>query len=335
MPDQEGDLTNRRTLIAAALLPSSAGADTVRAYTRQAASTEVEPSDVEALDLAVHRIGANYSATPPKDLWPIVAAHRNHAFLLLNRRHTLREGRELARHAGMLSVILAWTAHDLGQRELLDALCDDAWEQGHQAGAYEVAAWAEDVRATDALYSGRPLDALTAATRGLAVAPRNGNAVIRLAAQVARAYARLGDTDSYVQAAARANSYRERLPLLASGLFAVDSVRITSYEASSWGWLGNHDKARTAATEAIEHYASAPCQAPTRLAIARLDLAFAHAELGAPDAAIAVARQSLVGNPPVRSVHNRVDQLTRHLMRRYPALPLISEFNEETAVLTS
>ena len=339
-PDEEGDPTNRRTavsLIGAALLPHAASADTVRAYTRHATSSELVPGDAEDLEYAVHRIGAGYSAASPQELWPVVASYRQRAFSLLTRRHTLREGRELANHAGMLSVILAWIAHDLGERDLVNVLCADAWEQGRQADALEVGAWAEDVRATDALYNGRPLDALASATPGLAVAPRNSNAAIRLAAQTARAQARLGDRSAYAQAAALANHYREKLPLHASGLFAVDSVRLTSYEASSWGWLGDHTQARTAAAQAIEHYMAmpAPYQAPTRLAIARLDLASAHAELGEPDAAIAAARQALVGKRPVQSIHNRLKQLERKLKTRYPTLPITQAFSEEAKTLTT
>lgn len=340
-PDQAGDPTKRRTavsLVAAALTSSLSSIDTARAYTQHATATDLAPGDVERLDLAVHRIGTTYSARSPRELWPIVAAHRYEAFTLLHtRRHTQREGRHLAHHSGMLSVLLAWITHDLGRKDLVDAYCDDAWEQGQQAGAPQVGAWAEDVRATEALYGGRPLDALAAATRGLAVAPRGGNAAIRLAAQQVRAYAKLGDRQGFTDAAQHLTRDRDSLPLASSGLFAVDNVRLISYEASSWGWLGEHAKARAAATEAITHYSamSSPYRAPTRLAIAHLDLALAHVATGEPDAAIAAARPVLTKERLVQSIMGRVTQLERRLRASYPALPLATAFSDELHLLTS
>ncbi|MEU9469717.1 hypothetical protein AB0D78_24395 [Streptomyces avermitilis] len=54
--------------------------------------------------------------------------------------------------------------------------------------------------AAPTLYDSRPLDAPLAATRGLAVAPRDDNAAVRLSAQVARAHARLGNQHEFERA---------------------------------------------------------------------------------------------------------------------------------------
>ncbi|MFE4829865.1 hypothetical protein [Streptomyces sp. NPDC056672] len=339
---QEGDLTKRRAALAliggAALAPLAASADTAHAYTQQAGATQLAPDDIDNLEAAVNHLGATYAARPPRELWPVVATRRHQAFTLLhNKRHTLREGRALARHGGMLSVILAWLAHDLGQKELVEAFSRDAWEHGRQADAPDVSAWADDVRATDALYSGRPLDALTAATRGLALAPRDSNAAVRLTAQLTRAHAQLGNRDAFAETAARAHQFRDSLPLHGTGLFAVDATRIISYNASAHGWLGEHDLARKAATEAITHYQAMPSphQAPTRLAIARLDLAIAHCALGDPDEAVNIARQTLTAHRPVESIHTRARHLERTLRLRYPTLPLITDFAEEVDTLTN
>ncbi|WP_326595902.1 hypothetical protein [Streptomyces sp. NBC_01803] len=317
--------------------PESASADTIRNYTRQATHSELSPGDIESLELAVHHLADAYSTFPPRDLWPLVMTYRHRAAELSELRHTLREGRDLAHHAGMLSVILAWIAHDLGRGDLVNALCDDAWHAGEQAQATEICAWAEDVRATDALYDNRPLDALTAATRGLAVAPRHGNAAIRLSAQLTRVQARLGNHEAFTEAASRTHRYRDSIPLHGSGLFAVDAVRLLSFDASSHGWLGDHQRARQAAEEAIHHYqaVSNPRHAPTRLAIARLDLSLAHAALAEPDAAIAAARQALASDRLVQPIRDRATQVRRSLLYRYPALPEVRSFGEELRSLTA
>ncbi|RLU82499.1 hypothetical protein CTZ27_29645 [Streptomyces griseocarneus] len=344
-PDEAGDdQTKRRTALAliggTALTPlmstGHASAQTVRAYTQHATTTELSPGDIEQLDLAVHHLGATYSAQPPNELWPVAAAHRHQAFVFLHeRRHTLDEGRALARHSGMLSVVLAWLAHDLGKGDLVDALCEDAWVHGKQAGAKEVGAWAEDARCTHKLYAGHPLDALTAATRGLAVAPKDGNAAVRLSAQVARANALLGNRGAYRAAAATSHRHQARLPLHAGGLYAVDAVRITSYDATSLRWLGDADRARTAAQQAIDYYRTAPQphQAPTRLAIAQLDLAHAHVALRDPEAAVDTARQAITGTRLVNSVKARAQELDMTLRRRFPTHPAVGEFAEEVRAL--
>ncbi|MGK5531361.1 XRE family transcriptional regulator [Streptomyces sp. URMC 129] len=351
VPSETGDPTNRRSALTllggTALTPltvlESAGADDVHAYTRRAELTDLVPEDIESLERAVHHFDVDYSLMTraphsPRELWPVVAAHRHRASDLLHeRRHTLREGRELAHHAGMLSVILAWLAHDTGRRDLIPALCADAWHHGRQAGDPEVCAWAEDVACTEALYADRPHDALTAATRGLAVAPRDGNAAIRLSTQLARAQARVGNREAFTEVAARARRHREALPAHGTGLFAVDAVRIVSVDATSHGWLGDHQRAHDAAVEAIHLYEAAPSphHAPTRLAIARLDLALAQAALGEPEAAIATARRALDGSRLVQAIRDRAAQLHHTMTRRYPAHPEVRAFGEELHTLTT
>ncbi|MBC7267727.1 XRE family transcriptional regulator [Streptomyces albogriseolus] len=343
-PGEAGDPTKRRTVLALIggagatplTTPGTASADAARASAQHATLTGLDPTDIEGLETAVRSLSATYSSQPPRELWPEAARERRRAFTLLQgRRHTLREARDLARHAGMLSVILAWAAHDLGKDDLVEAYCDDAWVQGRQADLPEVSAWAEDVRSTHALYGNRPLDALTAATRGLAIAPQDSNAAVRLSAQVARAQARLGHREEFRQAAVRAHEYQTRLPLHGAGLFGVDAVRIISYDASSYVWLGQAQQARTVAEEAIGHYRSCPrpLQAPTRLAIAQLDLAQAHSALGDPDAAIAAARQALASGRLVDSIRVRAQQLDRTLRHRYPREPAVAAFAEEVRLL--
>jgi hypothetical protein len=343
-PDPAGDPTDRRTALAllggtalsltAPLTDASAAdaADRARAYTRHTRATDLGRDALEELDLAVHGFAAGYASRSAADLWPAVAAHRHRAHLLLHAtRRTLAQARDLAHHAGMLSVVLAWLAHDLGHSRTVQAYCDDAAELGLQAGAPEVAAWAEDVRCTDHLYAELPLDALTAAIRGLALAPRGSNAAVRLAAQVARAHARLGDSHAYMHAARDAHRHRDHLPAHATGLFAVDATRILSYDATSQRWLGNYTQARDAALAAAASYAALPGPqgAPTRLAVARLDAALAHAALGDPEAAVHIAREAIGAGHPAHAALQRARQLDGQLRRLHPASGVTAAFHDE------
>ncbi|TMR08175.1 XRE family transcriptional regulator [Nonomuraea turkmeniaca] len=339
-PAIEGDHTKRRQALAVlgitAVAPLLGGraeaAQAATDYARYASATELEPADISDLEVAVDQFGATYSAHPPQRLWPEVFQRRHQAFELLHhRRHTLREGRHIARQAGMLSVILAWLAHDLGEPQVAEAFIDDAKTHGQQADALEVCAWADDMLATHALYDDRPLDALAAATRGLATAPRNSPIAVRLTAQRARAHALLGDGASFADAAAQAHHYQDGLPVTNTGLFAVDAVRIISYDASSHVWLDHPQQARTAALEAIQHYEAA--QAPTRLSIAQLDLALAYTALGEVEAAIEAGRQALSCNRLVSAITSRARQLDHRLRRSFPTLSETRDFHDQVRLL--
>ncbi|WP_416969366.1 hypothetical protein [Streptomyces sp. 4F14] len=303
--------------------------DVAADFSRRVVSTELSPSEIDGLQSGVAEVSAAYPTHRPEVLWEEVMRQRQRAHALLHhRRHTLREGREIARCAGMQSVVLAWLSHDRGDRRAVEAWSADATAHGQQADSPEVIAWAEDVLATEALYDGRPLDALTAATRGLAAAPRSGDAAVRLTAQVARAQALLGNADGFTEAARRAEALGSGLASCWSGLFRPDKAQISSFNASSYLWLDRPREARSAARESIARYRSlkAPAVAPTRLAVAELDLALSQAALGEPDEAVSVGFAALGGDRLVHAIVSRAEHLGRTLGRSYPGRTSVLEF---------
>jgi hypothetical protein len=317
--------------------PSHLGAvDVATTFARHTTSSELSPSSISDLELAVRELAAAYPNRAPGEVWGLAMGHRHKAHELLHhRRHTLREGREIARHAGMLSVVLAWVGHDIADHDAVVAFAADASAHGQQADAPEVTAWAEDVLTTDALYDDRPLDALAAATRGLAVAPRTSDAAVRLTAQLARVHARLGNHDGFREASLHAEAHRTKLPTCLSGLFSIDSTRLDSFNASSFLWLDRPRQARDSAAASIDHYLSleTPAAAPTRLAVAELDLALAHAALGDPEEAVRVGQAALAGPRLVHAIVGRARHLDLDLRRRYPGRPSTGDFQEQVRTL--
>jgi len=305
--------------------------DVATAFSRSVVSTELSPSDIDELESSVDELAVAYPTRRPEDLWDEAMEHRQLAHTLLHhRRHTLSEGREIARCAGMLSIILAWLSHDEGDQQAVGAFAEDATAHGQQADAPAVIAWAEDVLATDALYDGRPLDALAAATRGLAVAPRSSDVATRLTAQVARAHARLGNAEGFAEAARHTEALSTCLTPCWSGLFRADTAQIGSFNASSFLWLDRPREAQAAALDSIGHYRSleAPAVAPTRLAVAELDLALAQTALGEPDEAVRGGQAALGGTRLVHAIVGRAELLGRELRRRYPGRTNVMEFQE-------
>ena len=166
-------------------------------FTRWAEASQLGPRTLEHLDSVVSGMAASYSHTPPGQLFPQARWYRVQIEDLIAGRHTLREGRDLYRHAGVLSVILAWLSHDLGDPVTAEAYCVDAWEHGWQAEDQAICAWSMDATNTIATYRNKSAAARDAAERGLQHAPRGSAAAAGVSVKLARAYARLGQADRF------------------------------------------------------------------------------------------------------------------------------------------
>lgn len=296
-------------------------------FTRRAEASQLGPMTLEHIESVVSGIAAAFAHTLPDELFPKVRWYRREVEDLIAGRHTLREGRELYRHAGWLSVILAWLSNDLGDPVIAEAHCLDAWEHGWQAEDNEICAWAMDAKATISTYSNQSSAARDAAERGLQQAPRGSAAAVRVSAQLARAYAKLGQADQFEDVLKDAQIRLDQLDRQSSGLFSADSGRLASYAASSYIWLGQPDRAVPYAKEAITFYRGVDLseRSPTREAISRLDLALAHAELGQPDDAAEQIEHALSSERITGSVLSRLGDLMVRMQHRYPQLGTTKE----------
>ncbi|MCZ4098059.1 XRE family transcriptional regulator [Streptomyces sp. H39-C1] len=257
-------------------------------------------------------------------------AVRKYAARLLDGRHTLGQAQELAHAAGMLSVVLAWLAHDLGEPQTALAYCADARAHGTAAGMGDVCAWADDAAATTCLYADQPQRAADYAFRGLTAATSTA-ARVRLAAQTARAQARSGNADAFVSARRLAHEAAAGLPPHASGLFSADQVRLLSFDATSYLALGQPRPARAAAEDAVTEYDSAAYRSPTRAAIAHLDLADAHAALGGLDVALTHGSIALRVQRHADAINTRAHHLANTLILKDSRSPAVQSFVQKLA----
>jgi transcriptional regulator with XRE-family HTH domain/tetratricopeptide (TPR) repeat protein len=345
-----GDITDRRQAlkllgtsvfsagaVGAGLDPFMQSAVEAMEFTRRAEASQLGPQTLEHLGSVVTGMAAAFAHTSPHELFPKARWYRHHVEELLAGQHTLREGRELYRYAGWLSIVLAWTAHDLGDPMTAEAHCLDAWEHGWQAEDNEICAWAMDARATIALYSNQAGVARAAAERGRQQAPSGSAAAVRVSAQLARAYARLGQAEPFQEVLDHTRRSLDQLERQSSRLFSADWGRLASYAASSYIWLDRPDRAVSYAHEAISFYSSvSPAErSPTREAIARLDLALAHTELGQPDGAIEQIEHALSSERITRSVLSRLGDLAGRLQQQYPQLGMTKDVVERYCGMTT
>jgi hypothetical protein len=315
---------------------TDAAADAME-FTQRAEASDVGPRTLEHLEVAVAGMAAAFTYTPPAELFPQARWYRQRAASLIDGPHTLRQGRDLYRQAGWLSILLAWLSHDLGDNVAADAYCLDAYEHGWQAEDNEICAWAMDVTATVARANHHPVAARDAALKGLHHAPEGSAAAVRVSAQLARTYARTGADDQVVDTLRATRARLDRLDAPGSGLFAVDAGRVACYAASSYVLLGRPTEAVPHAKEAIAFYREVGPEGrcPTREAIARLDLALAHIELGAPDDAAQEIHTALNSERLTGSVVSRLGRLADTMNRKYPELDVTRAVHEHSAVLAA
>ncbi|TDC75398.1 XRE family transcriptional regulator [Streptomyces hainanensis] len=294
-------------------------------FTRQVEASALGSTTLGHLDQAVTEINRAYSLKPPSQVFETALAYRRKVGVLLRSNHTHQQGRELLAYAGWLSELLAWLAHDLGSAGAGSAFANDAFVHGQQAGHGQLCAWAMDAAASINIYEARPDRAVAAARRGLSEVGSTHPLTVRLHAQAARARAAEGDAEGFSAAFRAAEDAYDRLPPRPPQRFGEDVLplaeyAITSYPATSCIWLGQADRARQYAERALATFAAAPeaARSPSRQAIARIDLALAHAQLGEPDAAIVLGHQALDSARVVGSVRNRAHDLTAYLDRRHP-----------------
>ncbi|MFE4360603.1 MULTISPECIES: tetratricopeptide repeat protein [Streptomycetaceae] len=308
-------------------------------FTRQAEASSLGVGSLDHLELAVTDFNDAYSVMPPQQVFAETLDYRRKVDALLKAKHTHEQGRELLAYAGWLSELLAWLAHDLGSPRAGLAFANDAFVHGRQAGHGELCGWAMDAAASINLYEHRPDRALAAARQGLTQAPATHPLAVRLHAQAARASAADGDPEGFVSSLRAAQDAHQFLPARIPRRFGLDPLpladyALTSYPATACILLGKAEDARRHAEHALSVYESAPAasRSPSREAIARIDLALAHAQLGDPDNAVALGNQALDSERVVDSVRARATDLTGYLARRYPRHGAVGELHERLAV---
>ncbi|MBV9141117.1 MAG: hypothetical protein JO115_09385 [Pseudonocardiales bacterium] len=302
---------------------TGAAADAME-FTRRAEASNLGPRTVEHLELVIEGIKANFVHTTPSELFRQVRWYRQKVAGLLDGQHTLREGRYLYRCAGQLSIVLGWLSYDLGDAIAADAYCLDAWEHGWQAEDGTICTWAMDTQASVALANHRPAVARDAALKGLRHAPDGSATATGIGAQLARAYAQLGDYDHFTDALHATRAGLDQLTTQDDPLVATNAGRVAAYAASSYLWLGQPSQALPYAKEALAFYGNAGPEkrSPTREASARLDLALAYVELGAPEDAAQEVDTALASKRLTNSVLSHLTDLATAMNRKYPALDI-------------
>ena len=187
----------------------------------------------------------------------------------------------------------------------------------------EIQAWAHEIRAWMNLTSGDYHGVIAAAQHGTDVAPHHAVAV-QLAAQEAKAWARIGDRRQTEVALDRGRRLLDSLPYPENldNHFVVDPTKFDFYAMDCYRMLAEDKMAENLADEVIRASTDfdGTERAPMRLAEARITLGVVAARQGDIEEAVHHGEQALNGRrkslPSLLMVSR---DLTRVLRERYPS----------------
>jgi len=332
---REEDTKRRQVIRAAAVMTAAtivaAAVEESREISQSVEASDLGPVTLESLNLAVEGYGLDYLAIPALKLHQQVQSERKLVVTLLRGKHTLCERRHLYTVAGWLSGLLGHLANDLGDQRAARQHCLTAWLLAKETNDRDLAAWLWGTRALIATYAGLPSEAVRCAQAGHPFAREGSTAAVRLAAQEARAYARMGDHRGTDDAMRRAERACERLSEQATcSIFSFDSPYLPFYAGTCYVWLSRPERARECAAQAIALCDTAPASWPVTRALARIDLAMSLVQQGHPDRAAEVGTEALgiyESERRVNMIVQRADELST-TMASYRSLSIVREFNE-------
>jgi len=186
------------------------GADTLEIVSRLRAS-DLNAATLEGLRITVDRLCSEYPHLSSETLRVEGQQWLRRITDLLDGRLTLTEHREVLTLAGWLALLVGCVEYDMGLRGPAEATRQCAMSLGKEAGNAEIMGWAHEMAAWFALTQGDYRGVIIASEAGREVAGGHSVAV-QLAAQKAKAWARLGDRRQVEVALDQGRNLLESLP---------------------------------------------------------------------------------------------------------------------------
>jgi tetratricopeptide (TPR) repeat protein len=318
-------------------LLTMSGMDTLELVSRLQHS-DLDEATLTALRVTADRLCSDYAFQPASELMAegrIWLRRINE--LLHGTRMTLRQHREVLVLAGWITLLLACVEHDTGDRKNAETTRQAALSLSQEADHGEIEAWAHEIRAWINLTSGDYRGVIAAAQAGTDAAPHHGVAV-QLAAQEAKAWARIGDRRRTEVALDRGRRLLEAMPYPenTSNHFVVDPTKFDFYAMDCYRHLAEDKMASTLAEEIIRTSTDfdGTEHAPMRAAEARITLGVVAARQGDIDEAVRQGERALAGErKSVPSLLLAARELTRLLKDRHAAEPLTARYLDELQML--
>ncbi|MDG4790238.1 XRE family transcriptional regulator [Micromonospora sp. WMMD1102] len=314
------------------------GMETLEILARIRAS-DVSSSSLDALRITADRLCCEYPYAPSDQLYIEGKTWLRRITGLMDRRLTLSQHQEVLTLAGWVALLVGCVEYDMGMRREAESTRKAALSLGEEAGNAAIIGWAHEMRAWYALTQGDYRGVIAAAELGAAKAPRQSVAV-QLAAQQAKAWARIGDRRQVETALDRGRTLLESLPYPedTDHHFVVDPSKFDFYAMDCYRLAGEDRLAGMYAHEVIRSSTDPDGteRKPMRNAEARLTLGVVAARAGEVEEAVAYGRQALSGDrrslPSLLMCSRELGQL---LHERHPEHPEASAFLDELRALSA
>lgn len=232
-------------------LLSATGMDTLEFIGRLRMS-DISTSTLEAIRITAERLCCEYSYADPYQLHAEGTAWLRRITSLLDGRLTLAQHREILVMAGWVALLVGCVDYDLGRRSSAEATRRAAWSLGQESDNPEISGWAAEMAAWFALTQGNyrgaveAVDAVLEDTRHIGVG-------VQLAAQRAKAFARLGDVGEVDRSLGIGRAILESLehPANLDNHFVVDPQKFDFYAMDCCRASGQDRLAETYARQVI------------------------------------------------------------------------------------
>jgi tetratricopeptide (TPR) repeat protein len=251
---------------------------------------------------------------------------------------TLAQHREVLSLAGLVALLLGCVEYDLGQRRDAEITRHAALSLGHEADNADIMGWAQEMRAWYALTQGDYESVVVAARAGDEVAAHRSVSV-QLAAQEAKAWARMGDRRKMEVALDRGRTLLEVLPLPddLDHHFVVDPAKFDFYAMDCYRILGEDRLAGMYALEVIQTSTrfDGSQSKPMRIAEAKVTLGVVAARAGDVDQAVAYGREALAGDRKSLPSLLLASKELSNLVRQHKDTPVAAAYLEEVRTLAN
>lgn len=308
------------------------GMDTLELVGRLQRS-DVDTATIDALRITADRLCREYPYMSPEQLVTEGRGWLRQITQALGQRTTLKQHRDILVQAGWITLLIGCVEYDSGNRQAAETTRQAALSLGLEADHAEIQAWAHEIRAWMALTTGDYHGVVAAAQAGADVAPHHSVAV-QLAAQEAKAWARIGDRRKTEVALDRGRRLLDSQPYPENldHHFVVDPTKFDFYAMDCYRMLAEDKMAENLADEVIQASTDfdGTERAPMRLAEARITLGVVAARQGDLEQAIHEGTRALTGQrkslPSLLMVSR---DLTRVLKDRYSSEPVTKSYLEQ------
>jgi helix-turn-helix protein len=292
---------------------------------RRMRRTDVGKETIEQLEVVVEQLCCEYAWRDPEELRRDAKSWLQYISQLLDGPCTLRDHRDLLVNAGWLTLLIGCLDYDLGRVRQAELTRVAAQSLGKETGHGEVVAWSFELSAWFALTQGRLRSVADYSEAGTKAAP-NASVVVQLAAQSAKAQARMGDksaVQSTLDHGFRLLAKHEH-PTRPENHFVIDPTKWDFYAMDCYWMVGDNKRASEHASEVIRlsQRADGTDKSPMRASEARFVLAVVSLRDGDIEAATEWTRTALaISRRSIGTLSMLADEVAGEIQRLYPNDP--------------